>query len=529
MKLKFKYGALLGLAFAATLSLSQMASAEMVINRGNASEPGSLDPAKQETVGEQYLSLDLFQGLTTYGPKGEVSPGAAEKWTVSDDGKTYTFTIRANAKWSNGEPLTAGDFVYSWLRALDPKTESPYAYFLDKIKGAADLRNGKTTDPATLGAKALDDKTLQVELENPTPYFLAMVRSPITFPVNKAAVEKAGDQWTQPANFVGNGAFKLTEWTPNSHITAVKNEHYWNAKNVKVDKVNYYPIEDEAEEFKKFRAGELDVTYTISPDQVDFAKKEMKDEYQVSPYFGTYYYQVCTEKAPFDNPKVRRALALAIDRDKIVKNVTKGGEIASYGWVPPGVPGYKGAAADFKKMSQKQRNAEAVKILKELGYTKENPLKLEILYNTSDRHKLIAVAIQDMWKAVNVDASLTNAEFKVVNQRRKECDFQVNRAGWIGDYVDPTTFAENFMIDSEQNDPHYKNQQYTDLVKGSNAIADPKARLKALADAEAILLKDLPILPIYTYVTQHMVSKKLKGWNFNILDYHPSEYLTKVQ
>lgn len=526
MKFKFLTASISAIALAVTLGLSdKAAAAEKVLRQGLGDEIESFDPGKQETVSAQYVSLDAFEGLTTYGPKGEIVPAAAKGWDLSDDGKTYTFHLRENAKWSNGDPVVAGDFVYAWLRVADPKTESPYAYFLDTVAGFADFRNGKTTDASTIAVKAVDDHTLQVTLANPVPYFPAMMRSPVTFPVHKGTIDKFGDQWTKPGNAVSNGAYMLSEWTPNTSLTLVKNPNYWDAANVKIDKVVYYPVQEGSEELKKFRAGELDVTYEVPDDQIAWIKANLKDEYHATPYFGTYYYQFNTSKAPFDNPKLRRALTLAIDRDQIVKKITQGGEIPAYTQVPPGVPGYKAEPADFKKMTQAQRNAEAKKIMKELGYSAEKPLKFEILYNTSERHKAIAVAIQNMWKAIGAEATLKNTEFKVVNQARHDGTFEVNRAGWIGDYVDPSTFLGNYQSDSEQNDPKYKNEKYDTLVKGADGIADPAQRMKQLAEAEAILLKDLPVAPIYTYVQKRMVSKRVQNWHFSILDYHPARFL----
>jgi oligopeptide transport system substrate-binding protein len=519
--------ALLGIAFAVGLGWSQTASAEIVFHRGNGAEIESLDPAKEETIPGLNVVLDAFEGLTVYGPKGDVLPGVAEKWEISDDGKTYIFHLRTNAKWSNGDPITAQDYVYSWTRALDPKTNSPYGFYLDKVKGANAFRTGKTTDPATIGVKAIADKTLQVELENPTPYFLVMLHSPVTFAVPKATVEKYGDQWTKPEHFVGNGAYKLTEWVPHVQMTFVKNDQYWDAANVHIDKEIFYPIEEAGEELKKFRAGELDATYTVPDELHAQLKKEFKSQYHVQAYFGTYYYQFNTSKPLFNNPKLRRAMALAIDRDYIVKKVTQGGEIAAYDFVPPGVPGYKSASADFKNLTQKQRNAEAREIMKELGYSESNPLKIELLYNPAARHRAIVETLQGMWKQIYVEATPVIAEFKDVTERRKTGDFQLNRAAWIGDYIDPTTFLGNYVLDSQQNDPRYHNQEYTDLVKGSDAIANSEKRMAQLRKAEAILLRDLPVAPIYHYVNKRLVSNRISGWNANVLGYCLTRWLSK--
>ncbi len=411
--------------------------------------------------------------------------------------------------------------------SLGPKTKSPFAFFLNKIKGANAFRTGSAGDAATVGIKAVGSRTLQVELENPTPYFLIMLRSPITFAVHRATVERFGDQWTSPENFVGNGAYRLVEWSPNVQMTFVKNDKYWDAANVNIDKVIFYPIEDSTMELEKFRAGELDMTYTVPDDKHEELLRDFKEEYRVGPYFGTYYYQFNTKVAPFDNPKVRRAMALAIDRDAIVKQVAQGGEVAAYGLVPPGVTGYANQSADFAKMTQEQRLAEAAAIMRELGYSESNLLKLDILYNTFSRHKKISTAVKDMWKQIHVEASLLELDYKTVLERRRNGDFQVNRASWIGDYVDPTTFLENLMIGAQQNDSRYENQEYTGLMRESYALSDQELRMEQLRKAEALMLNDLPLTPVFHYVSRRLVSKDVIGWKNNVLGFVLTRWLSK--
>lgn len=518
---------LLGLAFIQAGALSQAAVAETVLHRGNGSEIESLDPAKQETIAGLHVVLDAFEGLTDLGPDGDVTGGVAERWEISADGRTYVFHLRAEARWSNGDPITAQDYVYSWLRALHPQTKSPFASFLDRIRGANNFRTGKLQDAGTVGLRALDSKTLRVELENPTPYFLTMLRSPVTFAVHRATVEKHGDQWTRPENFVGNGAYRLTEWVPNVRMMMVRNEHYWRAASVKIDRVAFYPIEDSSKELDKFRAGELDMTYTVPDDRHEELMRDFKDEYRLGPYFGTYYFQFNTLIAPFDNPMLRRALALAVDRDFMVEQVAKGGETAAYGLVPPGVPGYKSQVADFRNMTQARRLAEAAGIMRDLGYSQANPLRLEILFNTSSRHKAVSEAVRDMWRQIHVEATLVEADYKTVLDRRRRSDFQVNRASWIGDYVDPTTFLENLMIGARQNDSRYHSRDYTDLVRRSYGLTDHRARMEQLQRAEALVLKDLPLTPVFHYVSKRLVSKRVSGWRNNVLGYVLTRTLSK--
>lgn len=507
---------------------SQQASAETVLHRGNGAEIESLDPAKQETIAGLHVVLDAYQGLTDVAPDGNIQTGVAERWEVSSDGKTYTFYLRDNARWSNGDPLTADDYVYSWIRALDPATKSPFAFFLDKVRGANAFRTGKVKDASAVGVKALDVRTLQVELENPTPYFLVMLRTPVTFAVHRATVEKYGDQWTRPENFVGNGAYRLTEWLPNVQMTFVKNGQYWDAGNVKVDKVVFYPIEDSSKELEKFSAGELDMTYTVPDDKHDELLKDFQDEYRQGPYFGTYYFQFNTKAAPFDNPQVRRALALAIDREHFVRDVAGGGEVPAYGLVPPGVPGYVNQSADFRHLTHEQRLAEAMRIMRTLGYSGSNPLRLEIMFNTSSRHKKFSETVKAMWQQIHVDATLLELDYKTVLERRRSGQFEVNRASWIGDYVDPATFLENLMIGTQQNDSRYESQHYTALVRASYSLADDKQRMAQLQKAEALMLADLPVAPVFHYVSKRLVSKNVIGWQNNALGFVLTRWLSKA-
>ncbi|HEY4163054.1 MAG TPA: peptide ABC transporter substrate-binding protein [Dongiaceae bacterium] len=507
---------------AATLMASAFgAQAETVLHRGNGAEPETLDPQKATGVPEANAQYELFEGLTTYSPDGKIVPGVAEKWDISDDGKTYTFHLR-DSKWSNGDPVTAGDFVFAMRRLVDPATASDYAYMEDDIVNASDIRQGKEKDVTKLGVQAVDDHTLKITLAHATPYFLGLLRHNSVLPVNEKAVKAHPDDWTKPGNLVGNGAYTLTEWTPQASLTMVKNPNYYNADKVKIDKVIYYPTEDLGEEFKRFRAGELDVTYDAPSDQMKYIEKNMKDEFQNSPYLGTYYYVINLTKEPLGKQRdLREALALAVDRETLVEKITQSGELPAYAWVPPGIHGYEQQSVDFKGMSKIERLARAKALLLKNGYTSSNPLKVDILYNTSENHKKIAVAVQNMWKAIGVQATITNQEWKVYLGTRHDKQFQVARAAWIGDYEDPTTFLTLFLSDAgDQNDAGYNNPDYDKLVKGSALETDPAKRMQMLEQAEAIFLKDLPIIPIYHYTTKHLVSKKLAGWEFNVLDFH---------
>ncbi len=501
-------------------------AAEQVLHRGNGAEPETLDPQKSTGVTEANIQYQMFEGLTTYTPDGQVTPGVAEKWEVSDDGKTYTFHLR-DSKWSNGDPVTAADFVFSFQRLVDPAIAADYAPIADPIVNAEKIRKGEEKDLSKLGVTAVDDKTLKVSLEKAAPYFLGLVRHNTFLPVHKATVEKFGQDWTKPGNIVGNGAFTLSEWTPQASLTMVKNPNYYDAANVKLEKIVYYPTEDISEEFKRYRNGELQITYEVPSDQIGYIEANLKDEYEAKPYLGTYYYVINETRENGAKKEVREALALAIDRETIADKVTGGSFLPAYSWVPPGTPDYATQYVSFKDTPMPERIAKAKELLAGAGFTPEKPLKLEILYNTSENHKKIAVAIQDMWKQVGVDATLNNQEWQVYLDTRDNKAFDVARAAWIGDYADPITFLDLFLSDAGvRNDAGYNNAEFDKLVKDSFGISDPKARMASLEKAEQIFLADLPIIPILHYKTKHMVSKKVAGWAYNNLDFHLGRYMS---
>src|SRR5215470_649555 len=528
MTMAFTRLKLVALATLFAVGTAAVAHAETVLRRGNGADPQTLDPHKLEGVPEFNITADLFEGLTTYGPDAKVVPGAAESWDISDDGKVYTFHLRKDGKWSNGDPLKADDFVYSLRRAVDPVTASPYSYILEPIVNAAEITGGKEPDLTKLGVKALDDYTVQITLTQPTAHFLQLMRHNISFPVNKAVVEKFGKDWTKPENMVSNGAYKLADWTPQASLIMVKNPNFHDAASVKLDKVVYYPTEDIPEEFKRFRAGELDVTNEVPNDQVPNIKKEFKAEFHNEPYLGTYYYVINLTREPLGkSAQLREALALAINRDIIVGKITQAGEVPAYSWVPPGLPGYEQQTLDFKSMKQAEREALAKKLYKEAGYGPDKPLKLEILYNTSDNHKKIAVAVQNMWKKVlGVDATLTNQEWKVYLNTRKTKSYDVARAAWIGDYMDPYTFLQMFVSTAgDQNDAGYNSAKYDTDLDTAQKTVDQGARFKLLQDAEKNFVNDYAMIPIYHYTTKHLVASKVKGWEFNLLDIHLERYI----
>ncbi len=517
-------------ALAAVLALATVAAAQAqtVLQRGNGAEPETLDPHKSTGVPEANIIYDLIEGLLVFSPEGTPAPGVAERWDITDDGKVYTFHLR-DAKWSNGDAVTADDFVYSLRRAVDPATAADYATVLAPINNAEAIIAG-TTPVDQLGVEAIDAKTLKITLKAPTPYFLGLLVHHISYPVHKTTVEKFGDEWTRPGNSVTNGAFMITEWVPQSKVVAAKNPNYWDAANVKVDQVVFYPTEDINEEFKRFQAGELDYTYTVPTDKITWAKENMPNEYRNSPYFGTYYYVVNLTKEPLgQDVKLRKALAMAIDRDILTEKITQGGEAPAYAWVPPGVAGYDAQKVDFADMTQAERNEAAKKLLADAGYGPGNPLKVEILYNTSERHQKIAVAVASMWKqTLGVETTMTNQEWKVYLESRDQKSYQVARAAWIGDYMDASNFLDLFISTAgERNDAGYNNPKFDELMAAAGVNPDPAARADQLEEAERVFLADLPLIPIYHYRNQKMVSPKLQGVVENVMGFNLSRYISK--
>ncbi len=403
---------------------------------------------------------------------------------------------------------------------IDPATASSYAFLYFPIENAEDIVDGRSADPAKLGVAAPDPRTLRITLKAPTGYFLSLLAHSKFLPVHRASVEKFGAAFTRPGNLVSNGAFTLAEWTPQSRIVLVKNPNYHDAANVRLDKVIYLPIESASEEFKRYRAGEIDVTDQIPTDQVDFVRRGFTAELKISPFFGSYYYGYNLTQPPFkDNLKLREALAMVIDREVITDKLLKTGEKPAYGWVPPGIAGYQSQTVPWQSWPMARRIAEAKTLYAEAGYGPDHPLRTEISFNTSEAHRKIAIAVAAMWhQALGVETTLSNQEFKVfLDTRREKKATQVFRAGWIGDYPDPNSFAELLRGDSGLNDFGYANPAYDALVSRAAMTVDNAQRLALLAEAEKLLIADMPMIPIYYYVQLHLVKPYVSGYEPNFI------------
>lgn len=497
-----------------------------ILRTNNKSEPGSLDPGLATGTHDSWILQHIFEGLMKYNEKGEVVPAMAESYDVSDDGITYTFHLKDGVKWSNGDPVTAGDFEFAWKRVLDPELASEYSYQLYYLKGGEEYNTGKGTVD-DVGVKALDEKTLEVVLKVPTPYFVGLTAFYTLYPVHKASVEANPDWAKNPSEveFVSNGPFKLTEWAHNDYVKVVKNENYYDADKVKLAGIDFDILEDDNTAWQKYEGGEYDFLMSPPSTIVNQLKTSGDEQLKIGDDLGTYYYAFNCKKAPFDNQKVREALSLAIDRKTIVDNITQGGQIPGEGMVPYGLLDDQGK--DFRKEVGNLVHEDVEKAkklldegLKESGMTIEDMNKTILVYNTDEGHKKIAQAIQEMWKKnLGFEIGLENMEFQVLIDRRREGDYFVSRAGWLGDYADPMTMLDIFMTGNPQNDPKYENPEYDALLNTAKNSPDQKLRMDSMKEAEKILMRDLPITPIYFYTRPYVEKPNVKGVFNTILNY----------
>ncbi len=496
-------------------------AAEQILNKNNGAEPQTLDPHRAEGVPASNILRDLFEGLVSEAPDGSLIPGAAETWQINDDGTVYTFTLRADGRWSNGDPVTAADFAYGIQRSVDPATLSQYSSILFPIVNAEQIVKGELS-PEQLGVTALDDRTLEIRLIGPTPYFLGLLTHSTTYAVHRPSVEKFGNRFARAGQLVGNGAYRLDEWVVQSHIRLLRSEKYWDDENTVIDEVNYFPIENQDAMLKRYRADELDFTQDLPFKQIAWIRENIADQLYISPYLGSYYYSLNLTLPPFAGaPKLRRALALAIDRDVLTEKITGSGEIPAYSWTPR-VTGYTQQPPDWAGWTQERRNAEARRLFNESGHSEANPLTIQILYNTSENHKRIAVAIASMWKQVlGVETKLLNQEWKVFLETRKQKTMPgVARNGWIGDYNDAYSFTQLLASDNEQNDSGFANDEYDALLDRAAVEPDMQQRAELMEAAERLMLEEQPIIPIYFYVSKHLIKPWVGGFEPNIMDHH---------
>ena len=490
-----------------------------VLLRGLGAEPDSLDPQKARADEAQRVLRDICEGLTTLDKSGGVAPGIAEKWQVSPDGKTYTFSLRHGARWSTGQPVVAADFVAGLRRLVDPATASQYAEVVDVIAGAGDIVAGRK-DPESLGVSAPDAYTVIVQLSTPAPYLPALLSHPSTCPVDPVALANDRDAYARPGNLPSDGAFVLSQWVHGSYVYLTRNPYYWNNAATHVAAVKYLITPDENAELTLYRADQLDVTDVIPKSQYGWIRSHLGDQLHVAPALGIYFYGFNLRSAPFaGNVKLRRALAMAIDRDKLAQLVLRSGELPAYGWVPPGVNDYTPQSPDYRSLAMTQRLAEARKLYAQAGYSAARPLRFELRYNTGEIHSELAVAIASMWQqALGVQVTLRAEEFRSLLQDIDRGDVQMFRSSWIGDYNDAYTFAQYFKSDFGINLTHYRNPAYDDLVNRAATELDLAKRRALLEQAEQVMLADQPVIPIYFYVSKHLVKPRVTGWYSNVMN-----------
>jgi len=502
--------------------------AQQVLHRQLSMSPRTLDPSLAEGQPSQHALQDLFEGLTTLSEAGRAVPGVAKSWTIGDGGKTYVFHLRRTARWSNGKPVTAADFVFAWRREVNPMTGAEYAQALKPIVNAAAVMSGKLP-PKKLGVVAKGPKTLVVHLNAPTPYFLQLLTNNYMYPLYPPVVKKWGDAWTRPQHIVSDGPFMLTAWVVNGHLTFTRNPHYWDVRNVRLRKVVYYPINNPGSALQQYLAGDID--WTASPDafprsEKGWVAKHLPDQLHVSPYFGNAYLGYMVTKKPFDNRDLRLALSMALDRKVLAKDVMRGLAEPAYSLIPP-LHGYKQQVPAWAHWPKAKRLAKARELYRKAGYSRRHPLKMRVLYMTEGpgvRHFM--EALQTMWhRALGADITLYNEQWKVYLQDVQYGHAKLFWSAWIGDYPDPYTFMQLFNQGFAMNYGHFDNAKYNRLIDAADHEADNAKRYRIFEKAEHVLNQRMPYIPLYYYASYRVVKPYVAGWKPNIMDRHLSKYM----
>ncbi len=497
-----------------------VAPSAKILRFGNGAEPQDIDPHAVTGVSENKIINALFEGLVSAPSSGVgVVPGVAERWEISADGLVYTFHLRADAKWSDGQPVTARDFVRSYQRMLTPALASEYAYKLYPLVGAEAYNKGTLTDFAQVGVKAPDARTLQLTLNHPTPYLLEDLKHYAWFvlPVDVIAtfdgLSRKGTAWTRPGNFVGNGPFILKEWLPNQRLVVTRSPTYWDRATVKLDEIDFLPIESGETEERMFRSGQLDRTESLPLNKIAVYKRDFPAMYHEDPYYGVYFYRLNVTKPPLNDVRVRRALAIAIDREAIVRDILRGGQTPAWNYTPPS-PGFTSTARINGDLD------EARRLLDEAGYPGgKNFPHVELLYNTLESHRTIAEAIQQMWKTrLGIDITLQNQEWKVYLDSQNTGNYQIARAGWIGDYPDPNTFLDLWMTGGGNNQTGWSSPAYDALLRASTSAPTETERMADFQKMDQLLADEVPVIPIYFYTHVYALNPRVKGWVPQIID-----------
>lgn len=490
--------------------------AAQIIYRGNGEYPGTLDPALAEDIHAFNILIDLYEGLLAEAANGDLIPGVAESWAISDDGLVYTFQLRHSARWSNGDPVLASDFVRSLQRVVAPETTSAYAFLLDPLLNFAAVNSGQKP-LSELGVSALSERRLEIRLANPANHWLAILAMPITFPTHVSSDVH-----------VSNGAFTLLEQQAGGTIRLQKNSHYWGADGVSVDQVVYRPITDPVAEFNMYRAGELDITYNIPSEMVQVALREFGSEARISPALALYYIAFDLTEAPFDNAPLRKALNMAIDREQLVALLGRG-EQPAFNVVPPGVAGFSGTPVSWSGLPNDVRKQAARKLYAEAGYSSDDPLQIRYVYDADDVHEKVALAVSAMWRDVlGVETTLDKREWKyLLDTRDQRGEWDVMRFAWFGDYNSPRTFLDIFQAGNEQNLSRYENPRFDGLLAASESENVASVSNELMQSAENQLVSDSPVIPLYFYVSKHMVKANISGFENHAMDRHASRFITK--
>ncbi|HHQ14685.1 MAG TPA: peptide ABC transporter substrate-binding protein [Chromatiales bacterium] len=504
-------GKKLAVLLAGLLILSPAMAGRMVLNRGTSAEPPSLDPSLGAGTMASPLIGDMVVGLLARGPGGDVQPGSAESWSVSDDGLVYTFRLRENLRWSDGTPLTGNDFVYSFRRIADPATGARMASVFSPIRNMRAVAAKKLL-PDSIGVSAPDERTVVFELEQPTPYFIELIGNVQIAPVPRHVIEKYGRAWTRAGNMVTNGAFVLAERVPQSYIRLKKNPYFYDADNVKLDEVYWYPTQDLSTSLKRFRAGELDIILNFPPSQMEWIRKNMPESLHITDNLATYFLVVNMRRKPFDDIRVRRALYMSIDREAITDRLLKTGVKPAWSFVSPKFRHYDGIRMPEQDMPFAERQKKARKLLADAGFGSDNPLKVPLYYDTQEENRKIMVAISAMWRAIGVQTDLTDVEFRLLFRKVRGGDFDVSRWAYFAPFNDAYSFLQLFLSDNPNNWVGLKNARYDALLNDSNVTMDPDKRKQILQDAEKLLMSQYPVIPISFYIGRRLVSPRVKGW-----------------
>jgi len=504
-------------------SVVSAVAAPVVLRRGNVAEPETLDPQRYQTSYTGYILDDLFLGLTTMDARGRPIAGAAESWTTSPNGNVYTFKLRPGLVWSDGTKMSADDFVAGIRRAVDPKTAAPLGNIAMMIKNATAVSNGKLK-PDQLGVRAVDAATVEITLEKPAPVLLLVLAQPLMAPVPRHAMAKLGNDWTKPGKLVSNGPYVAVEWRANDHVKLIKNPRFYDAANVQIDEVYFYPTVDDAAALKRFRAGELDINGRYSPSDYPWLKAHMPAAARIAPASWYTCIELNHRKKQWQDARVRRALALAIDREGVTDRLLKTGELPGYGIVPPVVPGYPSPTLDFKGRAMADRQAEARKLLAAAGYTLAHPLTFTFRHRAGTSNRRVAIAVAQMWSMIGVKAELQQDDTAIHYAALRAGDYDIADRGpsWFND---PEYFLDGYMTGAAGNYSSYSNATFDKLMNEAKLIADPARRLAAFAKAEAEALRDLPTIPLMFNVNTDLVAANVKGFEPSPTGDHPTRFL----